>query len=60
VGFPWGSVAQRWVKPFGIVTELDLSGHVLAGVFPSWVHSPVHLLDFERGVERSCERIIKT
>jgi hypothetical protein len=53
-------VAQRWVKPFGIVTELDLSGHVLAGVFPSWVHSPVHLLDFERGVERFCERIIKT
>jgi hypothetical protein len=48
------------VESFGIVAELDVSGHVLAGVFPSWVHNPVHPLNFERSVERFRERIIKT
>jgi hypothetical protein len=47
------------VESLGIVVELDVSGYVLAGVFPSWVHSPVHPFDFERGVERFRERIIK-
>ena len=58
--FLWGSVAQRRVKPFGIVAELDVACHVFAGVFTRWVYSAVHALDLQRRIERFRLRVIKT
>src|SRR6187551_2036648 len=59
VGLPWGSVAQRRVKSLGIVAELDVAGHICAGVFPCRVGGAVDPLDFERGIERFREGIIE-
>ena len=59
VGLAWGTVAQRRVKSLGIIAELDVSGHILAGVFPRRVGGAVDPLDFERGIERFREGIIE-
>ena len=59
VGLPWGSVAQRRVKPLGIVAELDVTSHILTGVFPRRIGSAVDPLDFECGIERFREGIIE-
>ena len=59
VGLAWGTVAQRRVKSLGIVAELDVAGHILAGVFPRRVGGAVDPLDFERGIERFREGIIE-
>jgi hypothetical protein len=58
--FLWGSVAQRRVKPFGIVAELDVACHVFAGVFTRWVHSSVHSLNLQCRIERFHLGVIKT
>ena len=59
VGFPWGSVAQCRVMSLGIVAELDVADHILAGVFFRRVGGAVDPLDFERGIERFREGIIE-
>ena len=48
------------MESFGIIAKLDVSGHVLTGMFPGWVHRPVHSLNFECGVERFGECIVET
>jgi hypothetical protein len=60
VSFPRCSVAQRRVKPFRIIAELDVARHVFAGVFTRWVHGPVDPLDLQGRVERFRLSIIKT
>jgi hypothetical protein len=60
MSFLRGSVAQRRVKTFGIIVELDVACHVFAGVFTRWVHSTVNPLDLQSRVERFCLGIIKT
>ena len=60
VGLSWGSVAQRRVRPSGVVAELDVSGDVLSGVFFRWVHGSVDPLDFEGRVERFRESVVET
>ena len=52
VGLVWGAVVECGVKPAGIVAELDVPGHVFAGVFPGRVDGAVDPFDFDGGVER--------
>ena len=55
----FGTVAQRRVKPFDIIVQLEVSDYIVAGVFPGSIHGPVDSLRFERGVERFREHIIE-
>ena len=42
-----GSVAERRVETLRIIAELDVPGHVFAGVFPCGIDGAMHSLDFQ-------------
>ena len=42
-----GSVAERRVETLRIIAELDVPGHIFAGVFPCGVDGAMYSLDFQ-------------
>ena len=56
----WSSVVERRVETFRIVAELDVPGHVCAGVFPGGIDGAMGSLNFQRRIEGLGERIVET